>query len=229
MEIPRFLASPDSGPYTQPGFKINPNLSTFAEYWQSLDPSERRAIKQYMAIVNADTNLWQEIYKRIDIAKSWERDPRGIGSCDMSDKSITEGLVTPFKADLIQLRDRRNNETPLMGKKGGCPHHRPGVGCVLGGLKTPLCLDYIDLFVKPAIEARFGICLMPVEPYLLHVGLAGVDQSIIPWEFHPEVNDEFTRKTVASITAVTDYIKTFPILSPQTVSGKQQLAIFSSQ
>jgi len=194
MEIPKFFASPDSSSYTQPGFKINPNLSTFAEYWQSLNPRERQAIEQYMAIANADNNLWQEIYKRIDIAKSWERDPRGIGSCDMSDKSIT----------------------PLMGKKGGCPHHRPGVGCVLGGLKTPLCLDYIDLFVKPAIEARFGICLMPVEPYLRRVGLAGVDQSIIPWEFHPEVNNEFTRKTVASINMVTDYIKGFPILTPQT-------------
>ena len=103
-----------------------------------------------------------------------------------------------------------------MGKKGGCPNHRPGIGCSLGNLKGPICLDYIDLYVDDEIAFRFGICLMPVKSYLLYVGLAGVDQSIIPFEFHPEVNDGFTRKTVASINMVTDYIKGFPILTPQT-------------
>ncbi len=228
MEIPRFLASPDSGPYTQPGFRINPNLISFAEYWASIDPSEIPAIEQYQAIAGDYYNLWKEIYLRTT-TKEWERDPQGLGTCAISDEYATDGLDVVNQFDIIELRNRRNNETPLMGKTKGCPHHRPGVGCVLGDLKGPKCLDYIALYMDDEIEERFGICLMPIKPYLLRVGLAGVDQSIIPFEFHPEVNDGFTKLTVASISTVTEYIKTFPILSPQTVSGKQQLAIFSSQ
>ena len=167
-----------------------------------------------MDIANAHDSLWQEIYKRTT-TKSWERDPKGIGSCNVSDEIVTEGLATPFKSDLIQLRNRRSNEVPLTGTNGGCPHHRPNVGCVLGGLKAPLCLDYEDLFMKPEIEARFGICLMPVKPYLLHVVDAQVDQNGTPINFDPKENADFTARTVASINLVTDYIKEFPILTPQ--------------
>lgn len=211
MEIPKLFTPPDSGPYAQPGFKINPNLESFKEYWQSLEPREGECISQYQAIAGAYDNLWKEIYKRTT-TKEWEQDPQGLGSCNISDEYATDGLDAVYAHDLISLRNLRNNETPLMGKKTGCPHLRPDIGCILGDLKGPKCLDYTALYIDDEIEERFGICLMPVRPYLLQVGLAGVDQSVIPWEFHPEVNDEFTRKTVESITAVTDYIKEFPIL-----------------
>lgn len=215
MEIPKFFASPDSGSYTQPGFKINPHRPSFAEIWADIEPGEIAAIEQYQAIAGAYNNLWKEIYLRTT-TKEWERDPQGLGSCNISDEHATDGLDTVFTHDLIQLRNSRNNETPLMGKMSGCPHLRPNVGCVLGDLKGPKCLDYTPLYMDDELEERFGICLMPVQPYLLRVGLAGVNQSIIPFEFHPEVNDGFTRNTVASINMVTDYIKGFPILTPQT-------------
>lgn len=195
-----------------PSFKINPGLSSFTEYWESIDPVERKAIGQYMAIAGAHDSLWREIYKRTT-TKAWEQDPKGLGSCDITDENATDGLGAVYTDDLIQLRNRKSNETLLVGKKGGCPHHRPGVGCDLGNLKGPICLDYIDLYMDDEIEERFGICLMPVKPYLDRVGLAGVDQSVIPWEFNPELNDEFTAKTVSAINDVTDFIKGFPILT----------------
>ena len=105
-----------------------------------------------------------------------------------------------------------SNETPINGRLNGCPHHREGVGCVLKELKGPKCLDYIDLYIDDEIERRFGVCLMPIKPYLDRVGLAGADQNIIPLTLHPEVNDEFTLKTIGAINQVTDYIKGFPIL-----------------
>lgn len=213
MEIQRFLASPDGGSVGKTKPRLNPNLSTYAEYWQSIDPVEQHAIGQYHAIAGAHNNLWDEIYKRT-LTKAWQEDPRGLGSCAIPDSYATDGLDSVFTFDLIQLRNRRSNETPVANHLNGCPHHREGVGCVLNELKGPKCLDYVDMYIDDEIEQRFGICLMPVKPYLDRVGLAGADQSIVPMVLHPEVNDEFTAKTVAAINQVTDYIKTFPILVP---------------
>ncbi len=210
MERPKFFASSDSGPYTQSGFKINPNLSSFGEHWQSLDPQRRHVIEQYQAIAAAYDQLWQEIYPRTPI-KPWEQDSTGLGSCDISEEFAAGGLDAISPSQVIELRHRRNNETPLMGKKGGCPNHRPGIGCSLGDLKGPICLDYIDLYMDDEIEFRFGICLMPVKSYLLQVGRGAADQNGL----HPEANDELTQATVASIQRVTDYIKGFPIIPPK--------------
>ena len=211
MEIPKLFASLDGGSNGKPKLRLNPNLSFYADYWRTIDPIDRHAINQYHAIAGAHNLLWEEIYKRTT-TKAWEQDQKGVGSCDIPDAYATDGLDSVFTFDLIQLRNRRSNETPINGRLNGCPHHREGVGCVLKELKGPKCLDYIDLYIDDEIERRFGVCLMPIKPYLDRVGLAGADQNIIPLTLHPEVNDEFTLKTIGAINQVTDYIKGFPIL-----------------
>jgi hypothetical protein len=197
MENFRFSALSDS-PYTKPDLKINPKLSGFAQYYESINPKEKKAVEEYMAIAGAYNNLWLEIYKRTT-TKSWERDSRGLGSCGVSNECAKTGFEdTLVPNHLIRLRELRNNEIPKDGKNEGCPCHRPGVGCVVADLKGPLCLDYVDLYMKPEIEARFGICLMPIKPYLVRAGRSG---------------DGFADKTVTAINKVKDYITEFPILT----------------
>lgn len=193
-------------------YRRNPDLSSFAEFWASIDPLERRVIGQYQEIAGAYDALWQVIYART-ITKAWETDPKSLGSCAVSDEVATDGLDVIHQYEIIQLRNRRNNETPLNGKTQGCPHHRPNTGCILGDLKGPKCLDYVDMYIDDEIEERFGICLMPVKPYLLYVGQGGVDQSIAPWRFHPEANESFVVKTITAINQVREYVEAFPVLS----------------
>ncbi len=211
MENPKFIPRPDISPYMTPGFQHNPNLSTYADFKAEIESPIAHAISQYQAIAGAHNTLWLEIYKRI-AKRAWEMDGIGVGSCEIPDEYAVDGLDTVFNYELIELRNRRSNETPVSGKMVGCPHHRPGIGCDLINLKGPKCLDYIDLYADEEIQERFGICLMPIKPYLDRVGQAGADQTKLGvLGFHPQVNDEFTAKTVASIDQVIAYIETFPI------------------
>ncbi len=63
MEIQRFVASPDGGSIGKHKPKLNPNLSSYAEYWHSIDPIKRHAIGQYHAIAGAHNSLWMKYIK----------------------------------------------------------------------------------------------------------------------------------------------------------------------
>lgn len=211
MENPKFIPLPDISPYMAPGFQHNPSISTYTQFKEEIDGPIAHAVSQYQAIAGAHEKMWLEIYKRTD-QKAWEMDGKGVGSCAIPDAYALDGLDTVFNYELIELRNRRSNETPVNGKMVGCPHHRPGIGCDLVNLKGPKCLDYVDMYTDEEVQNRFGICLLPIKPYLDRIGQAGVNQTLPgPLVFHPEVNDDFTLKTVAAINQVTDYIKSFPL------------------
>lgn len=213
MEKPKFAPLPDISPFMVAGFQHNPRKSTYAEFWQGLEEPVAHAVSQYQAIAGAHNTMWLEIYKRTR-QRAWEMDGRGVGSCEIPDSYALDGLDTIFNYELIQLRNRRSNETPVAGKMLGCPHHRPNIGCDLVNLKGPKCLDYTDMYTDEEVQDRFGICIMPIKPYLDRIGQAGADQALPgPLGFHPEVNDDFTIKTVAAIDQVTEYIKTFPLVA----------------
>lgn len=210
MESPKYTPPiSEIAPFTLSDYKTNPAISTFSEYMDTLDSNQLEVLGQYILVTNAHNRLWQEIYKRTQ-TKSWKSDPNGIGSCNVSDELSLSGVPnTPFRQNLIEIRNRVNNQTPQNGKNGGCPNHRPNIGCVIGVLKGPLCLDYEDLFMKPEIEKRFGICLMPIKPYLDRISRGG--SSRLGNSINPDLNREYALQAANSINNLTEFIMSFPV------------------
>ncbi len=183
-----------------------------------LEEEKRQHIAhQYVAVAGALDRLWKEISLRTNNSLWRQEGPyKGAGSCRDVDKALAEDLLSDFT--IIQLRDKRNYETP--GKVRYCPNHRVGKGCVLGDLKSPRCLDHIDDGHEEEIQARFGICLLDMRDPLLQIQGGGTNRPRNgDYTLRPEVNDEFVRVTVAGIEHLTDYIKSFPVLHPEEVSG----------
>lgn len=166
---------------------------------KSLDSPGRFAIEQYMQIAGAHNSLWQEIYLRT-ATKEWVTD--GFGSCDITKEDSEIGIIEEIKPDLIGLREIRNEETDGKRNRRGCPNHRDGAGCILGNLKSPHCLDYMPFYLDDEIEQRFGICLMPIKPYLDRV--SNLQNS------NMGETEKFTSDTLEAIEKLTDYIKSFP-------------------
>lgn len=176
----------------------NPNLSSFADFWKSIDPAEQHAINRYQEIAGAYNDLWKAIYLRTE-TKSWENDPQKLGSCAISDIDSLQGMPDLILADMAELRNRRSNETSGGRNSIGCPHHRKESGCVLEELKGPYCIDYVDFYLDDEIEERFGLCLMPIMPYLERV--VSVEE------------EDLSSRVISSMIQVQEFIETFPILN----------------
>src|SRR3989344_6744497 len=100
----------------------NPDLSSYAQYWNSIGAPEKTKIKEYQVIAGAYDALWRAIYLRTE-TKAWELDPKSLGSCDITDEEATQGLDILVGEELIELRNRRSNESAGTNKGRGCPHH----------------------------------------------------------------------------------------------------------
>jgi len=123
-----------------------------------------------------------------------------LGSCAITGEEASQGLEElGIREGLIELRNSRSNETPGVQSKKACPHHRLGIGCAIGDLKSPYCLDYIEFYLDDEIEERFGLCLMPIKPYLERA-VSGEEGDLIP-------------KSISSINQVREFIEGFPILN----------------
>lgn len=98
---------------------------------------------QYRMIVGSLEEMFQAARIRTN-QEGWRQN--GVGSCkEIHDQEESEqGLEGPAKKHLISLRKKVNQEVPGQTEFTGCPYHRTGVGCVLGNLKAPVCIRYID-------------------------------------------------------------------------------------
>lgn len=79
-----------------------------------------------------------------------------VGSCKYTNQEASEGgIYGPVRELLIQLREKRKEENPGYSNLSPCPYHRENSGCVLGNLKSPLCIGHIE---HPGeLKKRFGI------------------------------------------------------------------------
>lgn len=133
-------------------------MEAFSEHFSRLDPEQRRVVELYQQVAGAMNELYFAILERTTY-KEWE-DPfrmnpedRGIGDCHLSTADSAQEIEDEA---LLKLRTLRSAETP--GPQFGhvCGHHRIGVGCILGDLKSPFCLRYFRNPLLDEMRRRFG-------------------------------------------------------------------------
>lgn len=109
----------------------------------NLNPKVEQMIDQYRRVVGAVNNVFLELSARTEWEK-WRMD--GVGSCGISREVSETGLVGVAKTDLIELREKRNSEAggEHVESRLSCDYHRKECGCVLGDLKAPICLTYVE-------------------------------------------------------------------------------------
>jgi hypothetical protein len=117
--------------------------------WEKIDPSlvpsdERLreirdiALEQYSLCASALNQIFE-----VCPDPEWKTD--GIGSCryDGTADDSLGGAVYDWK----DRRQKIRNETfpePLGHHTSACSYHQPGVGCILGELKSPTCLAHVS-------------------------------------------------------------------------------------
>ena len=173
-------------------------VTSFAQYETQIRPENAEIIKQYREVARAFDKLWKAISVRSN-QNSWRLESRGIGSCN-GDSGIS--IFGPAKPDLFELRKRRNLETGGILLAKAWEFHRAGRGCVLGDLKSPLCLDYVDSLHGDEMQRRFKVGIFKMEPTLLRI-------------LSVNVSDDFVQMTVEKTQNMIDYIETFPVLHPE--------------
>lgn len=125
------------------------------------EPTRRvkQIVGQYRQVVGAMEIMFQAAKPRTN-NQPWRRD--GVGSCHKVEKGLAEtGLAGEAADELIRLRDELNTEYGGASTVTPCPYHRKGVGCVLGDLKSPICITWPDNHSE--WRKRFGVDLLAVS------------------------------------------------------------------
>ncbi|MDO8576920.1 MAG: hypothetical protein Q7R82_01115 [Candidatus Daviesbacteria bacterium] len=176
-------------------------LTSFAEYEARIRPEIAGIIKSYRRVAGEFDKLWKAISVRSD-QNFWRLPERqGIGSCT-GDSGLS--ISGPARPDLFELRKRRNREAEGIRLAKACEFHRAGKGCVLGDLKSPLCLEYVDKYHETEMQNRFDISMLKMEPTLLRI-LSG------------NAHDDLVQAAVENIQNRIKYIEVFPILHPEEI------------
>lgn len=175
-------------------------LTSFSEYEKGIRPEIANIIGQYRAVAGEFDRLWKIISVRSN-KNAWRLESRGIGSCS-GDSGLS--IFGPARPDIFELRKIRNRETGGISLSEACQFHRAGRGCVLGDLKSPLCLDYVDSRHGEEMQKRFKVGMFKMEPTLLYI-LSG------------NADNQFVRMTVENTQNMISYIETFPILHPEDI------------
>lgn len=124
---------------------------------KSLLPSSERmkemrdiALEQYTACAR----VLNEIF-RLCPDPEWQID--GIGSCqyDGSQDDLRGGVIGDWESLRHEVRDRFF-PLPLEHHNIACSYHAPDSGCVLGELKSPICLGYISAENLPDSFSALG-------------------------------------------------------------------------
>ncbi len=177
--------------------------TSFAEYKARIRPEIAGIIEQYRRVAGELDKLWKAISVRSN-QNAWRLESRGIGSCH-EDGELS--IFGPARPDIFELRKRRNRETGGIRLANACDFHRAGKGCVLGDLKSPLCLDYIDSYHDDEMQKRFKVGMFKMEPTLLFI-LSG------------NASDGLIQTAIEKIQNRIDYIETFPVLHPEELHSR---------
>lgn len=174
----------------------------------SLIPKEKQMIDQYTRVVGKLHEMFMEMTKRTEW-EVWRFD--GVGSCGLPKELSEIGLSGIARERIIALREDRNRENNMERVQGkqACPYHRKDFGCVLGDLKSPVCISYMEN--KEEVWEKFGIdaavFYKEVRSILDEILFAGVDNEN---SVRPELNDEPVDQFVGRIGDEIERIKTFP-------------------
>jgi len=179
-------------------------------------------VNQYQQIVGALDTMFKEMDLRSDDAAWRWQISAGVGSCRYISKSPSEsGLVGPAKASIIKLREQRAQDFPGSSSVSSCPYHRENHGCVLGDLKSPLCIAHIDSYDETGVSNvdelnyRFRIksaSLRTDIDWMLRSILVAEDPFTHQRLDTPEENNDFVSKAHEAIRSMTQHVKRFPIL-----------------
>lgn len=177
---------------------------------QNFDPKIELIVGQYRRVVGALNELFLGISGRSEW-EIWKQD--GIGSCGIPKEAAQKGFSGIAKETLITLREELNstNSLPRVEGKLTCPYHRKNHGCVIGELKAPVCIAYIEN--KEEVRERFG-----VEPYQLKrliydtarkVLFSGIDDES---KVDPIQNEEFVEEIIGEIRGIVEKVRNSPPL-----------------
>lgn len=175
------------------------------------NPKVDLIIGQYRHVVGALDVMFREMSKKT-LWEIWKQD--GVGSCAIPREVSESGIVGLARGALIALRDERNGQNGLQTVEGRsvCPYHRANHGCVLGDLKSPICIAYIEN--KDEFLEKFGLdaaaFYKEVRSILDRILFAGVDDRRLVC---PELNDELVDQFVGRIEDEIERIKTYPIVT----------------
>lgn len=187
-----------------------PNLDRkFAEI-KDRNPQEDYAIRQYREIAGKAVELWSEIDQRTD-KSDWRQD--GVGSCHTPTYLFQTYLEGFIGFEIEELSDALNSDIPNTNHRA-CQFHREGTGCILKDLKSPRCIDHVNLSHRTEIQERFGIEIPQFMEPLRRIQTAGFNPEDKGFVLHPEENDELVERVVNETQELIDHVKTFPILHP---------------
>lgn len=179
---------------------------------------------QYRTVVGKLDEMFFEMDLRSEVML-WRAD--GVGSCRAVDKPFSESyLEGKAKKRLIKLRDEKIKRVDLGYTPSFCPYHSLEKGCVLGNLKSPLCIAHVDY--PSELQRRFGINgINLADDILLVLGvILRQDTKMIYKEFGQDLNmNEFVELAVDSIKQMTNHIKRSPILDDSERKIKTKLKI----
>lgn len=167
-------------------------------------------IYQYKKVVGALNGLFNHMDLRSEV-QSWRFD--GVGSCRNCGRCMSEfGITGPAKLDLISLRDEVNFQVKGSNTLSQCPYYRDSIGCILGDLKSPLCIAHVD---NPGNLKRFridGYRLTFDIQWTLDIILRQ-DMSKAEQELGVRVApDGFTEIALDAVSQMVNWVKTYPEL-----------------
>jgi len=173
------------------------------------DPKVEQIISQYRQVVGALDRMFVEMSKRTEWEK-WRFD--GFGSCGILQSTSEVGLGGIARNELIRLREEVNAATGLSRVDGKltCPYHRANHGCVLGDLKSPLCIAWIEN--RDEVSEKFSVDFYQFKQFVY--GALGkilftkeTDESLI----NPGDNEDFVAETLVKIESLTDRVLGAPV------------------
>lgn len=172
-----------------------------------MSQTENVTASQYTKVVGALDQMFTEMDLRSNGSLwRWKDSPyEGVGSCKYISKSPSEsGLVGPARQTLLNLRVQRAKEFPGSSSVSSCPYHRENQGCILGELKSPICISHVD---HPGeLRRRFGI-----DGYQLTTDISWILRSILESQ-DPTQNNQFVDDAHQAVIQMTQHVKRFPVI-----------------
>ncbi len=162
-------------------------------------------VGQYSRVVAALDSMFTVMRPRI----AWEVwRVNGVGSCHIDRETSEYGLNGPARDLIIDLRDIRNEavEGERLDESVACPYHRVWRGCVLGNLKSPICISHID--APWELSDRFGI-----NGYALRGDIDEILETVL----NGKADEEFVVLACDAVEQMTQYIKRFPVLPDEEI------------
>lgn len=160
-------------------------------------------IRQYRKVVGALDVMFKEMGLRSEV-ELWR--VNGVGSCKQVGRFFSEGGFHPnIREVIVKLRDTRNSEVLGENTLAVCPYYRDNQGCVLDGLKAPVCVAHIDH--SGELRRRFGI-----DGYQLKKDIEWILNDVQSQDPYSLQSEGFCHLALSAIGQMTDHVRNYPVL-----------------